>query len=80
MIRKQIRPCLSYLWQPGGGAGVCVLTVGLLVVGVGLTQEQLVLAPAEGVPEEGHWLEEHVRVVALGLTSARAIKVPPGTV
>ena len=53
-------------------------TVRCLVIVVGLTHDELVLASQEGIVEHGYWLQVDVRVGAFSLASARAIKVPPG--
>ena len=43
---------------------------------VGLAEDDLVVAEAEGVPVERHRVQVDVRVGALGLARAGAVKVP----
>ena len=43
---------------------------------VGLAEDDLVVAEAEGVPVERHRVQVNVRVGSLGLARAGAVKVP----
>ena len=46
----------------------CISVSWLLIVFVGLTEDQFVVAEPEGVPIQRHRVQVHVTVVALGLT------------
>ena len=48
----------------------------LLVVFVGLTEDEFVVAEAEGITVESHGVEVNVRVGALGLSSTAAVEIP----
>ena len=48
----------------------------MLVYLVGLAEDDLVVAEAEGVPVERHRVQVYVRVGSLGLAGAGAVKVP----
>ena len=50
----------------------------LLVVFVGLAEDQFVVVQPEGVCVDGNGVEVGVRVLALGLTGAAAVEVPDG--
>jgi len=50
----------------------------LLVVFVGLAEDQLVVVQPEGVCVDGNGVEVGVRVLALSLTGAAAVEVPDG--
>ena len=70
-----------------GESGICQkqthmrsLTHWNLAVIKTFTEEELVPAQSERVPEEGHRLEVHVRVLPNSLTRARPVKVPHRTV
>ncbi|KAH9408329.1 hypothetical protein TYRP_012001 [Tyrophagus putrescentiae] len=67
---------LGHLLHGLGGGVASVGGMGRLVVVDGLAEDENVVASAGRVGVDAHWLQVHVRVVALRLAGGAAVKVP----
>ncbi len=67
---------LGHLLHGLGGGVAGVGGMGRLVVVDGLAEDENVVASAGRVGVDAHWLQVHVRVVALRLAGGAAVKVP----
>lgn len=74
MVNLELNSPLHGLIAALAVVGLC----GLLVVLVGLAEDQLVVTQTEGVAVDGDGVEVHVRVGPLGLAGGAAIEVPDG--